>query len=1369
MTCTRCGAPLPPLVDAPPRPSCCAACGASVPSASEHPPPVFPPGETIQPGEILEASEGTRPPLRAPDGSSTATVAQCGEPPASARSGPATPDTLGRYEVLSMLGKGGMGVVWKAKDPATGRIVAVKQVLYVGGDSAEALGRFRREAEVARKLRHPGIVPVLEIGDSAGRPFIAMEYIDGCTLEEELAAARAEQPTSAAGTTRLRRLIEILADVAEAIDYAHSRGVIHRDVKPKNVLLDREGHSYVTDFGLAKEVALGDGANASAGGVRASSLTASGALFGTPEYMSPEHSEGMKKVGPPSDLWALGVILYQVLTGHPPFTGESVLELLAAVILKNPPHPRATSPHVPADLAEVCVWALEKEPSRRQPSAAVFAGQLRRWLRGAAAVPRWSSLARRAGRWARGRKRALGLAAGGLLAVAVAGLAAVQVFWPGTVLLTLRHEPRSALDALRAGAGEGGCELEVDPPGGWAPAPADGRLRLQPGRYALRFRSPACLPVKHEVKVSAGASLPLAIDLRLRKGKVRLSVGSDLATVPELRISVRDEQGLAYEWPATQQVVPLPVGRYRIDLAGDGFFPELGRRFEVTLDAETRLSPFLARIERWTFAKPVLPPVKEFLSVAVADVDGDGRLLVLAGAAESFVHRISDKGEYRGYSCPLSGPILIPPVVGDLDGDGRAEVLVANKDKKHPGGGMLACFSGKDFNTLLWKYLDSPRPATPPVVVDADGDGAPVVVFQGDLEQGRLVCLDGKTGAERWRFPREAERAFPARFGGPKVVDLDGKGDLAVVACTARGACVSLRARDGSPRWSRPGGDARAGNGVWAGSIDGTSPPVVVFTGWAAGGALSLLCLSARDGSERWSCPSADATRGSVQRLSRGSAASPLFAGVYQDGRAFAVDGATGARAWESAVEKPVEAEPVAGDLDADGSDELVVLSETGRLSALSATGQTVWTCRGEAQARALPVLADLDGDGSFPEVLVPYRSSVRCYHGYPRLLWSRHFPHAIDQMEAGSGDAQHAAELWAFLGNGWLYGLSGGDGTESWRHEEGLSPGIFALAALGPNGSLSALCGRGSVSALAARPGVERQEKFWSVGLSSGNEVTYPAVTDLNGDGVLDVVAAQEGGAVFALSGADRSLLWKRNSDDWGKIRCRPVVVAAGRGEGPWVVLATLGGKVAVLDGRTGGTLWRRDLASACETSAAVGDWNGDGVPDVVVTDARRRTLFLAGSNGEELRPAHEGRADWTELAGRMHGSPLLADLDGDGRLDAVLTPGGRDAYILRGGQILEERRVEFPERVTVGAAAGRVAGARARPVLIGCDDGFVYCLSPEGKSLWSFAAGKGIAAAPLAVDVDGDGTTEILVASADGGLVCLSGRVAARSLQSR
>jgi WD40 repeat protein/tRNA A-37 threonylcarbamoyl transferase component Bud32 len=299
------------------------------------------------------------------------------------------------YEIISELGRGGMGVVYKARQTKLGRLVALKMIL-AGAHAGEVeLARFRTEAEAIARLQHPNIVQIHEVGEHDGLPFLSLEFCPGGSLDRKLAGTPLVPQEAAAVTERL----------AQAMGAAHQKGVIHRDLKPANVLLAEDGTLRITDFGLAKKL---DEAG----------RTASGAVLGTPSYMAPEQAGGKRQpVGSAADVYALGAILYECLTGRPPFKGSTMLETLAQVVADEPVPPSRLQPKTPRDLEAICLKCLQKEPGKRYADAATLAEDLRRFQGGQSITARPAGSLERGWRWCRRNPRVASLSAAVVLAL----------------------------------------------------------------------------------------------------------------------------------------------------------------------------------------------------------------------------------------------------------------------------------------------------------------------------------------------------------------------------------------------------------------------------------------------------------------------------------------------------------------------------------------------------------------------------------------------------------------------------------------------------------------------------------------------------------------------------------------------------------------------------------------------------------------------------------------------------------------------------------------------------------------------------------------------------------------------------------------
>lgn len=324
----------------------------------------------------VEALEGLLPPASA--------QAAAGQPhdrlPTALSSEGDSPGEIGDFELLAELGRGGMGVVFKARQKSLDRLVAIKIILGNQLASPEQLRRFAVEARAAAQVQHPHVVSIFETGRANGQPYLAMRYVDGVDLATLLAGGRLDR----------EQAVRLLMTIARAVEHMHAHGIVHRDLKPSNILIDAAGQPYVTDFGLAKLIGA-DGES-----------TATGLIAGTPSYMSPEQAAGkLGRVGPATDVYALGAILYTLLTGGPPFRADSPLDTIVQVVEREPVRPRAIDRRIPRSLELICLKCLEKNPARRYASAAELADDLERFCKGesvTAQSPRWWQ---RVWRWAR--------------------------------------------------------------------------------------------------------------------------------------------------------------------------------------------------------------------------------------------------------------------------------------------------------------------------------------------------------------------------------------------------------------------------------------------------------------------------------------------------------------------------------------------------------------------------------------------------------------------------------------------------------------------------------------------------------------------------------------------------------------------------------------------------------------------------------------------------------------------------------------------------------------------------------------------------------------------------------------------------------
>src|SRR6266498_1990276 len=341
---------------------------------------------------------------------------------------------LGDYELLEEVGRGGQGVVFRARQKSLNRTVALKVISLGQWASKAHLRRFRLEAEAAAKLEHPGIVPIHEVGERDGSCYFSMKFVEGGQLDE--VAKREPMP--------IRRAVELIAKVARTVHYAHDHGILHRDIKPGNILLDAKGEPHLTDFGLARLVES------------ESSVTHTLDILGTPSYMAPEQAVGNNTaVGNATDVYGIGAVLYQLLTGHPPFAGGATYETIRLLLDTEPRQPRLLNPKIDRDLSTICLKCLEKDPKHRYSSALALAEDFEHWLKHEAIQARRTGVFTRGKKWVR-RNPTSALLAASLIALATAAgwIVWKSAFIPDNVGITngiavlpfenLSHDPDNA-------------------------------------------------------------------------------------------------------------------------------------------------------------------------------------------------------------------------------------------------------------------------------------------------------------------------------------------------------------------------------------------------------------------------------------------------------------------------------------------------------------------------------------------------------------------------------------------------------------------------------------------------------------------------------------------------------------------------------------------------------------------------------------------------------------------------------------------------------------------------------------------------------------------------------------------------------------
>jgi serine/threonine protein kinase len=494
------------------------------------------------------------------------------------------PEEFGRYRIMKMLGQGGMGVVYLARDTQLDRDVALKVPHFDADRGPKLLDRFDQEARAAARVHHPNICPIYDVGEIDGKRYLTMAFIDGAPLSKVL--RKGKRPSA-------RQVAHLIRKLALAVHEAHQCGVIHRDLKPANVMIDRRGEAFIMDFGLARRYRTED-----------PHLTRVGATMGTPTYMAPEQCRGQRQaLGPACDIYSLGVILYELLAGRPPFSGDDALAVVSQVLLDEPAPPSARRPDTDPELERICLRAMAKKADQRYPSASALAAELTAYLKNQAPTTSGVSMlvpillddddpdtivetagtratklggppplppddtrlepdtapfepGDAASRPRRRRQLPIGwLLAGGVVLVAlllllpVAGFVIYRLTDAGTCQIVL-SDPQAEVTVRVDGA-----EVDVHAPGG---------LRLATGAHELAVSGKDYDPVQLPFTVQRGNNPPLQVPLALKLATITVALSDPVAAV---EVKINGRPGFRHG-----QVVRLPPRQtHLVEATGKGY------------------------------------------------------------------------------------------------------------------------------------------------------------------------------------------------------------------------------------------------------------------------------------------------------------------------------------------------------------------------------------------------------------------------------------------------------------------------------------------------------------------------------------------------------------------------------------------------------------------------------------------------------------------------------------------------------------------------------------------------------------------------------------------------------------------------------